>query len=65
MPHAGQCSRDAYILPSVIRFNFWLALTLVRQLDQMVFVGPFQLNYSALILKFNSDFIFKPQREGT
>lgn len=43
----------------MLSFNFGLALKLVRQLDRMVFVGPFQLNYSALILKFNSDFIFK------
>lgn len=28
----------------------------VRQLDRMIFVGPFQLNYSILFLKFSPVF---------
>lgn len=58
MPQSCQGSEGIWITPSVICFNIWPTFNTIRQLDSMLFVGSFQLNYSTLSQVFKFSFLW-------
>lgn len=52
MCHACQSSGSIWTMPSMKCFNYWYSNEVVRQLELVVFVGPFSLDRSILSLPF-------------